>query len=63
MTDNLDGDTAAVGHWTFECQKCDFTSEEDTEVEALNAVDAHADYGPGHFDFIITDPNGVEQYP
>lgn len=50
-------------HWTFVCNECGFTSHEDTEPEALDAVDAHADYGPGHFDFRITDPDGVEQYP
>ena len=51
------------GGWTFDCQECSFTSEEDSEIEALNAADAHADYGPGHFNFEIRDPEGVARYP
>lgn len=50
-------------HWTFDCQKCDFSTEEDSEADALAAVDKHADYGPGHFDFEITDPSGEVRYP
>lgn len=60
MSDDLG---AANRHWTFSCNQCGFVSQEDSEVEALNAADYHADYGPGHFDFTITDPEGVEQYP
>lgn len=44
--------------WVFDCQKCSFTSTEDSEVGALNAADYHADYGPGHFDFEIRNPDG-----
>ncbi|MFD2655323.1 hypothetical protein ACFSUP_04310 [Gracilibacillus thailandensis] len=63
MTENTAQEETGANQWTFECQKCDFVSHEGSEVEALNAVDAHADYGSGHFDFEITDPEGVTQYP
>lgn len=51
------------GQWTFDCNKCSFSSDEDTEVEALDAANKHLEYGPGHWDFTVTDPEGVEQYP
>lgn len=44
--------------WVFDCNMCSFKSEEDSEVEALNAASKHADYGPGHFDFEIRSPDG-----
>lgn len=55
--------TNGEGSWTFVCDICGFTSEEASEVEALNSVDKHCDYGPGHFDFTITGPDGEVQYP
>lgn len=58
-----DQSSRRVAQWTFDCQKCSFVSHEDSEVEALNAADKHADYGPGHFDFEITDPEGEVRYP
>ncbi len=54
---------SGTNRWTFDCQLCSFTAEEDSEVEALNAADAHCDYGPGHFDFEITNPEGEVKYP
>lgn len=54
---------AGTSQWVFDCQKCSFESREDTEVEALNAADYHADYGPGHFEFEIRNPEGEVKYP
>jgi len=48
--------------WTFECQTCGFTLEESTEAEALDAARNH-DVHAGHWNFEITDPEGVAKYP
>lgn len=65
MPDSDDGAELAEGasHWLFDCQECSFTSVEDSEPEALEAADAHCDYGPGHFDFEILSPDGEVVYP
>lgn len=64
---NTENDSARHGgsdhQWLFDCNVCSFTSAEDSEVEALNAADKHCDYGPGHFDFEIRNPDGEAVYP
>lgn len=58
-----DTKTESNGKWTFDCNKCDFRRDYDFEADALNAAAHHSDYGAGHWDFEITDPDGEVEYP
>lgn len=63
MTTLTEEEIGANGNFTFICNECrNEVRQCDSEVAALNAATQHDEYGPGHFDYTITDPDGEVIY-